>query len=129
MGGRAKLPLPELDERTELLNPQALSCRGYQHAMVRRPVPAERYLEMAEMGYREEVWICGSGCGYTRTVVYDRASGDIVESHTVYTDKEYLVPSGTGRLAKRDARKALWVREDQELYRTGRRRTPRAGAT
>lgn len=129
-----KLPAPDVDERTDDMETRMLYCRGHGHRMLERPVSAARFLEMAQMGYREEVFVCvtqmpGSdtiGCGYSRTVVYDRNSGDIVESETDYANRGYLLKPGAGRLPRAVARVALWARTDADLYRRPKgRRNPR----
>jgi len=111
-----------LDERTGAMPDQVLECRGFNHHWVRRPVTPTRFLQMAKAGYKEVVRVCqtgpdgSGGCGNTWTQVFSRQTGGLVEDDRTY-DKDYKVPKGTGRMSKAEARKALWAREDKQLYR------------
>jgi len=117
-----KLEVPLIDERTDGMDDRTLTCRSFGHQWVREPAGRERLLVMLQQGYKEIVFRCANGCGQTIVTVYNRSSGDVVEHRRDYGDRSYLVPKGTGRMDRTEARKALWLREDRELYRAPRRR-------
>ena len=111
-----------LDERTGAMPDEVLECRGFNHHWVRRPVSPARFIAMARQGYKEVVRVCQTkpdgtgGCGNTWTQVFNRNTGGLVEDDRSY-DANYKVPRGSGRMSKAEARKALWAREDAELYK------------
>lgn len=115
MAARGKKLRVQLDDRTEKLTDGMLECRGDAHDWRRMPPNPARFAEMAKAGYKEVVKRCVGGCGTTLTRVYDRRNGGIIEEHRDY-DPDYKMPKGSGRMSKADARVALWVREDAQLY-------------
>jgi len=109
---------PAVDERTLDMPSTALACRARPGGHLPRLLPTsrERLREMVALGYREEVYVCDGGCGYTRTITYDRATGvPISDTGGRYTDRSYLVPKGTGALSRAEARRAWWERDEAGL--------------
>lgn len=115
MAARVKKLRVRLDDRTETLTDAMLECRAYRHDFRRMPPSPARFAELAAAGYKEVVERCAGGCGTTWTRVFDRRNGGLVEQHREY-DRDYKMPKHTGRMSKDDARAALWVREDAQLY-------------
>ena len=105
-----------LDERTDKLTDGMLECRGFQHDFRRMPPDPARFAELVRQGYKEVVERCAAGCGTTKTRVFSRATGALVENPKYDHDPDYRMPKGTGRMSKDDARMALFAREDKELY-------------
>ncbi len=105
----------QLDERTEKLTDGMLECRGFRHDFRKLPPNPARFAELLRQGYKEVVERCAGGCGTTLTRVFDRKSGAKIEEYRQY-DPDFKMPKGTGRMSKDEARKALWAREDKELY-------------
>ncbi len=110
-----------LDDRTSAMPDEVLECRGFNHNWVRQPVAPHKAIEMARDGYKLIIRVCRErqdgtgGCGNTWTQTFSRHDGSLVEEQRDY-DKGYLVPPGTGRMGKAEARKALWAREDAQFY-------------
>jgi hypothetical protein len=110
---RTKAPAIVIDPETEHMPVQALDCRSFGHNMTRVPITAARRADLQGDGYTEADRRCANGCGYRRVEVYSYISGETVSNKTFYEDKTYLMASpGGGRLPRREARKALWVREN-----------------
>lgn len=118
-----KVATPEIDDRTDEMTNNALTCRSFGHRWVMHPTDRTRFLGLLEAGYKEIVVTCANGCGLSLTTVYNRSTGEVVQQVRRYADSSYFVPKGTGRMHRSDARVALWVREDKDFYR--RTRTPR----
>ncbi len=115
MPARVKKLRVVLDDRTEKLTDGMLECRAFRHAFKRLPPSPDRFAELLKAGYKEVVERCVGGCGTTLTRVFDRRSGSLVEERREY-DRDYRMPKASGRMSKDEARKALWVREDAQLY-------------
>lgn len=115
MAARGKKLKVQLDDRTEKLTDSMLECRAYRHDFRRMPPHPDRFAELTKAGYKEVVERCVGGCGTTWTRVFNRRDGSVVEEHREY-DPDYKMPKNTGRMSKDDARAALFMREDPQLY-------------
>ncbi len=105
----------QVDTRTDKMSEAALTCRSLGHAWDRRPLTKPRRLELLTQGLTERVRVC-LRCASVRTVVRRLPSYEEVSDSIVYANAhEYLVPKGTGRLARAEADKAMFVREMAEL--------------
>lgn len=112
---RAKKLRVFLDDRTEKLTDGMLECRGNRHDFRTAPPNPARFAALARDGLKEVVEHCVGGCGTRLTRVFNRRTGAMTEQHRTY-DRDYKMPRGTGRMSKDEARKALWAREDAQLY-------------
>lgn len=107
----------QIDVRTKTMSAVALECRTLGHMPARIPVPAARRLELRDRGQKMLRIVCArrvhdEGCGRWRELIIDIETGEIVSDRGDYTDKDrYLVQTpGTGRLPRREARKAFFKR-------------------
>lgn len=98
-----------VDPRTADLSLEALVCRSMNHPWDRQPVAAARKAQLLARGQTETRWHCGR-CGATRTDLYSLPDFDTLSSRIEYPEG-YLIKRGSGRLAKVEARRALFDRE------------------
>jgi hypothetical protein len=103
----------QLDHRTNDMTEEALECRGWNHLWQRQTLPPNQVLAMLAQGYAEAVRNCR--CGAVWRQVYDANSFDVVLDRHDYPNTGFKVPPGTGRLNKREARKAAFAREHPGL--------------
>lgn len=100
-----------VDERTAAMSTTAKKCRGRQHNWDEVPTESSRRLELIQFGQAEISEIC-SVCKSTRKTVIDAKTGDIIGSPQRTYSEDYLIGKefkGSGRLPKREARKAYLV--------------------
>ncbi len=106
-----------VDDRTDGMSRDALACRATNHAWLLVPQNAKRREELLTHGQVEWVRTCSGGCGGRWTQVFNAYTWDVVVDHREYTDPTYKVPKGTGRLPKKEARKAYFAREHPRLVK------------
>jgi hypothetical protein len=105
-----KYRIGPLDERTNNISDEGLVCRAYGHRWIRVPQPHDAVLKLARKGLAEAVRVCENGCGSQWLETYSLHSFETVESKRHYGDRSYLLPHGTGRLHRQEARKAEFGR-------------------
>ncbi len=104
---------PAVDERTEGMTTEALECRKFGHAWNERPQGKKRRAELRRQGLDSSVLACAR-CTLTVVEVIDLDTYDVI-SRTPEGGYPpgYLVPKGSGRLPRREARKAYAVRRSR----------------
>lgn len=101
----------DVDERTSELSDEALVCRSRGHKWEDRALTRKRYAEMLMEGFMIDAMYCGHGCGCTWEITWAVRNGEVIESKREYPrDRSYLLPSGTGRLHRNNARVARAAR-------------------
>lgn len=105
-----------IDDRTSKLDNQSLDCRGFNHLWRRQPQTPSQAADLSRRGLKEIIRVCAGGCGGRWEQVFSRTNGTAISDKRVYDNKDYLLPPGSGRLSKDDARVALFAREDSDLY-------------
>lgn len=109
--GKNRLNL-RVDSRCDNLTDEALFCRTFGHKWVRKAMSRRRFQELIANGQSEYNRYCENGCGSTWRQLYDVATGEILEQERQYpTGGEYLLPTGSGRLRRNEARVANFARE------------------
>lgn len=104
-----------VDDRTQHMSDEALVCRRLGHKWALKGLPRKRFLELLDKGLTEDRRYCEHGCGSTWTQVWDVRTGKIVEMERKYPARgEYLLPPGSGRLHRDDARVAAFARQYTE---------------
>lgn len=105
-----------IDARTRHMTGEALMCRAVNHPWQRTPLTPSRKRELLRNGQTETVWHC-LRCGSRRTDRFTLPDFDTVSSKIEYAEG-YLVGkefAGSGKLPRREARKAMYVYEIPEL--------------
>lgn len=115
MARRFKIAL-DIDTRTDGMSDAALVCRTFGHKWERRAASRARTVELLQVGCVEYFRFCEHGCGSTWRQVWSFRERVMVENERAYPKNgEYLLPTGTGRLNRGDARMAQFAREHPEL--------------
>src|ERR1700755_3416567 len=105
-----------VDDRTEHMSDEALYCRRYGHKWALKAITRKRFLELLALGHSEDNRYCEHGCGSSWRQLWDVHTGEVLENERKYpTAGEYLMPSGTGRLHRNEARVAHFARQHSEL--------------
>lgn len=105
----------KVDERTEFLSDEALFCRRYGHKWTLKAMSRKRFAELIALGQTEDLRYCDNGCGSTWRQLWDVSNGQILENECTYPKGgEYLLPTGSGRLNRDDARVADFARRHPE---------------
>ncbi len=107
----------KVDDRTSHMSNQALVCRSRGHLWEEEvSITRRRFLQLVREGLDEKRFRCGHRCGAQWRQLYRIRSGELIEDERTYpTGGEYLMPKGSGRLARSDARVAAFAREHPEL--------------
>jgi hypothetical protein len=120
----SKKPLLTLvvDERTDDLSDEALYCRSWGHRWELRPLSGARFQELLSKGLTESFRYCDNGCGSEWIELYDVETFEVRQTIRKYPKKSdhsnYLITPGSGRLPRREARKANFARQHRELVAT-----------
>jgi hypothetical protein len=105
-----------IDDRTDELSDRALYCRTFGHKWELKAQSRKRFNQMWAEGLVEYSRYCEHGCGSTWRQVWDVRSKQIVENDRRYPSRgEYLLPSGSGRLARGEAWAAHFARSNPGL--------------
>jgi hypothetical protein len=102
----------DVDQRALNMPFSVLVCRKLGHAWQEVPLGKKRRVALRGTGQTEEMFKClRSKCGLVRVDVIDESTWDVVGRSNPHGYPEgYLVPRGTGRLSRTEARKAYAVR-------------------
>lgn len=103
--------VPDVDERTDQLDDTALYCRENGHRwFMAELTPAQIRRMIKTQGAIIEERTCANecGCGWTDTIAWP--SFDTVSTKRTYPKSGYLLPAGSGRLRKREAKKTRYAR-------------------
>lgn len=95
------------------MSTEALLCRKLGHNWQQKSMTRRRYHELISMGMMEDNMYCGNGCGWTWEMAYrlDDPGTLIVNKRKPPRDaSSYLMPAGTGRLSRGEARLAYVAR-------------------
>lgn len=104
-----------VDDRTNHMSETALFCRRYGHKWTLKAMTKRRFNELLALGQQEDVRYCEHGCESTWRQLWDLSTGQILENDRTYPKNgEYLLPAGSGRLHRNEARVALFAREHPE---------------
>lgn len=109
--GRFKLVV---DDRTDSMSLEALMCRSMNHPWQRVPLSPSRKAELRKLGQTESHWIC-LRCQSRRTDLFELPTFETLSSKIEYSDDYLVKEKGTGRLPRREARLAMFVRDDPAL--------------
>ncbi len=107
-----------VDERTKDMTTEALVCRGgLNHAWIEIPQAEDDARSNRLLGIAEIKAVCHGGCGG----MWVRQWSTLTEPWLLIKNKRdyganYLVPKGTGRLPKHEARKAYFARKFPGVY-------------
>jgi hypothetical protein len=103
----------DVDERTEQMSDEALVCRSRGHKWGDRGLTRKRYQQLIKDGLWEDALYCENGCGYTKSIVWELRSGNIISQTQAYpSDGSYLLAKGfTGRIRRDSARVARVSRQ------------------
>lgn len=108
---KLSLKLP-VDQRTSDMSDEALYCRRWGHRWEIKAISRKRFLELLALGQQESQRYCSNGCGSTWTELWDVYTGDVLETRRDYPKgRDYLMPTGSGRLNRSQARVAQFARE------------------
>lgn len=104
----------QIDTRTQTMSQTALTCRTFGHSVTMIPTPGPLRMQHKRLGERLIQLRCSRGCSYSRDLVVDYYTGELLRAKSWYTDPgEYLVQEhGSGRLPKAAARAAFFAYED-----------------
>ncbi len=101
---------PTVDERTENMTLEALGCRRLGHAWNERPQGKRRRAELRTQGQDASVLTCAR-CTLTIVEITDLETFDVISRKPEGGyPPGYLAPKGSGRLPRREARKAYAAR-------------------
>lgn len=101
-----------VDARTEHLSDEALICRRYGHRWTLKAMSRRRFQELIKKGQMEDDRYCDNGCGGTWRQLWNVRNGQVIENERHYpSGGAYLLPSGSGRLHRDDARVAQFARD------------------
>lgn len=101
-----------VDSRTDHLTDEALLCRTHGHRWTIKAISRARFQELIKNGHSEFNRYCEHGCGSTWRQLWDVRTGEVLENERRYPGAgEYLLPSGTGRLHRTQARVAQFARQ------------------
>lgn len=102
----------ETDARTDEMSAQALQCRSMNHPWQRIPLSPSRRRQLLTLGQTESTWIC-MRCTAERTDLFELPTFDTLVSKIRYPEGYLMAKEfkGTGKLPRREARKALFVRD------------------
>jgi hypothetical protein len=112
----AKAKVLGVDQRTDNMPEEALTCRSRMHIWVEVPLTLATLETMVEIGVVTVTSRCANQCGGVWIEVFDPVTWERVDSKRVYERPEYNVPKGTGRMPKRNARRALMTRRFPSLF-------------
>lgn len=102
----------QVDDRTGSMSDEALYCRRYGHKWTVKAISRRRFQELIQAGHNEDNRYCENGCGSTWRQLWDVRSGEVLENERDYPrNGEYLLPTGSGRLHRNEARVALFARQ------------------
>lgn len=108
-----------LDDRTEDMSAEALTCRAEGHPWQKIPVSVQRQrATIRNTGTVEKRWLCLC-CGAEKTATFDAGTLEpIGYPYIDYKDKSYLIKNneGRGRLPRYEAIKADFVRQYPTLF-------------
>lgn len=94
-----------VDERTSQMSEEALYCRKRGHKWGEKGITRKRYTELLAQGLWEDSYYCENGCGGTWRLVWSLRTGEVLEKDRRYpTGGDYLMPRGSGRLSRNEAR-------------------------
>lgn len=111
MATRRKLRV-QYDDRANNLSDEALTCRSLGHKWEIKAQSGRRFHELYAQGLVEYERFCGHGCGSTWRQVWDLRRKEMVENERSYPKGgEYLMPTGTGRMARGEAVVAAFARQ------------------
>ena len=105
-----------VDARTQAMTIEALMCRSMNHPWQRTPLGQSRKRELLKLGQTESIWYC-LRCGSRRIDRFELPTFDTISSKIEYSPG-YLVDksfAGSGKLPRREARKAMYVYDVPEL--------------
>lgn len=104
---------PAADERTEDMTTEALECRRFGHAWNERPQGKKRRAALRRKGQDASVLQCAR-CTLTVVEVVDLDTYDVISRKPEGGyPPGYLAPRGSGRLPRREARKAYAARRSR----------------
>lgn len=103
-----------VDERTAALSDEALFCRRFGHKWAVRAVSRKRFFELLDRGQQEDNFFCENSCGLFWRQLWDVRTGEVLEKETPKYpgNGAYLLPPGSGRLRRNEARVAQWARRN-----------------
>lgn len=106
----------EVDDRTKDMTLEVLMCRSNSHPWTPLPISSSRRDELMDRGVTELVDTC-LRCDLNRYQTFELGTGDMLDSWIDYKrNPDYLIKEkGTGRLSRREAKKALLVRRMPEF--------------
>ncbi len=105
-----------VDDRTAHMTETALFCRRYGHKWALKATTKRRFNELVARGQQEDHRYCENHCGASWRQLWDLGTGQVLENEREYPKNgEYLLPAGSGRLHRNDARVALFAREHPEF--------------
>lgn len=105
-----------VDGRTDHMTEETLACRSRMHIWVEVPLTLSTLEKMVEAGAVTITSRCANNCGAVWTEIFDPRTWERVETRRLYEKADYSVPKGSGRLPKRNARKALMTRKFPSLF-------------
>lgn len=108
----------EVDERTLDMTMEALECRAANHPWARVPQGTDRRALLAAQGQAETVRVC-TRCASTKTETYWLPSFAYAMKPVYQWSEGYRIATrfaGQGRLTRQEVRKAMFVRENQDLF-------------
>lgn len=101
----------QVDDRTDHLTDEALFCRTHGHKWGMKAISRARFQQLIKNGHSEFQRYCEHGCGSTWRQLWDVRTGEVLENDRHYpSGGEYLMPPGTGRLRRPQARVAQFAR-------------------
>lgn len=105
----------DVDDRTTAMSNEALFCRKLGHNWQQRGMTRRRYHELIQQGIMEDALYCANGCGWTWDIVYTLRNGDVITSkrRPPRDSGSYLMPAGSGRMNRAQARVAYAARQVQ----------------
>ena len=106
----------QLDDRTQGMSLEALLCRSMNHPWQRTPLSPSRRRELLKLGETETTWYC-LRCSSQRIDRFSLPDFETLSSKIEYAEG-YLVAkqfAGSGRLPRREARKAMYAHDIPEL--------------
>lgn len=101
-----------VDSRCDALSDEALFCRTHGHKWAVKALSRARFADLIRNGHSEFSRYCEHGCGSTWRQLWDVRTGQVLENERYYPrGGEYLMPLGSGRLHRPEARVAQFARQ------------------
>ncbi len=105
----------KVDERARNLSEEALFCRRFGHDWKLQAMTKRRFNELIALGQQEDNRYCANGCESTWRQLWDLRTGEVLENERTYpSGGAYLMPPGSGRMDRKEARVALFARQYPE---------------